>query len=438
MNIRKVLHPVIEFTRLEAFGGILLIISTLVALIWANSPWHQSYFDLWHTELGITVGDFSIAKSLSHWINDGLMAIFFFVVGLEIKRELMVGALATRRKAMLPLFAALGGMLVPAIIFISLNWGGAGDHGWGIPMATDIAFAMGVFALLGRYIPLSLKIFLLAVAIVDDIGAVLVIAVFYSSEIVWTNLAVAGGIFALLLVMNRFRVNREIPYLLLGLVMWFAFLKSGVHATIAGVLLALTIPANTRINTDEFLKHGRAYLDDFDKAGEHGKDVLANRGQQRAVQALEMVVEQVETPLQRLERNLHYWVVYVIMPLFALANAGVLIDSGIVTGIFNPVSIGIILGLVVGKPLGIVTFSWLAFRLGVADRLESVTWRHIIGAGFIAGIGFTMSLFISGLAFEDGTIADISKAGIILGSLIAAVIGALLIRGAKKVEADSS
>jgi len=433
MIIRKIVNPVLEFTRLEAFGGILLIIATLIALAWANSPWHESYFEFWRSEVGFTFGDFSIYKSLSHWINDGLMAIFFFVVGLEIKRELLVGALASRRKAMLPIFAAIGGMLVPAVIYAALNMGGSGEVGWGIPMATDIAFAMGIFALLGRHIPASLKIFLLALAIVDDIGAVLVIAIFYSSDIVWINLAAAGGILALLFAMNRLRIQREILYILLGLVLWFVFLKSGIHATVAGVLLAFAIPARTRINTEDFLQYGRQYLDDFDKAGEHGDDVLANPDQHKAIEKLEMVVEQVETPLQRLERNYHYWVVYVIMPLFALANAGVLIDSGIITGITNPVSMGIIAGLVVGKPLGVALFSWLAFRLGVADQLSGVSWRHIVGAGFVAGIGFTMSLFISGLAFDTSALGDISKAGIILGSVIAAVIGAVVLVGAKRV-----
>lgn len=414
---------------MEASGSILLLLCTVVALTWANSPWARTYFSLWQTKLAIGLGNLVLAKPLLSWINDGLMAVFFFIVGLEIKREVLVGALASRRRAALPLAAALGGMLVPAGLYIALNIGGAGASGWGIPMATDIAFALGVLALLGSRIPPALKVFLTALAITDDIGAVLVIALFYTAGISWPGLAIGAGFLILLVAANRAGVRHPLVYGLLGVGLWLALLKSGVHATAAGVLVAMTIPARARIDTEEFLARSRAILDRFKHADKREEQVLTIRERQAALQALESACEHAETPLQRLERALHPWVTFAILPLFALANAGVVLGSYPPSAWTHPVTLGVIVGLVVGKPLGITLFAWLAVRSGLAAMPPGVTWRGICGAGWLGGIGFTMSLFIAGLAFGDIPLLSVAKVGILTASLIAGVAGWMLLRG---------
>jgi NhaA family Na+:H+ antiporter len=361
----RLLHPFQEFSQKEASGGILLLICTVVALLWANSPFAGSYIHVWQTKLAIGIGDMALAKPLLLWINDGLMAIFFFVVGLEIKREVLVGELASFRQAALPLVAAVGGMLVPALIYILFNRGGPGAPGWGIPMATDIAFALGVLALLGKRAPVSLKVFLTALAIVDDIGAVLVIALFYTAEISWVSLAVAVGFLCLLVVVNRLGVRHPLVYAILGIGLWVAFLKSGVHATVAGVWLAMTIPSKARINSQEFVAHSRAFLSDFERAS--AGQAAINEPQQAALQALEATVQHAEAPLQRMEHTLHPWVAYCIMPIFALANAGVALDGGFSAAFTHPISLGVAAGLVIGKQLGITSFVWLAVKAKLAD-----------------------------------------------------------------------
>jgi NhaA family Na+:H+ antiporter len=427
--VERIVRPFQDFAHKQSSGGILLIAATAVALIWANSPWAESYAALWQTKLTVGLGEFSLSKDLTHWINDGLMAVFFLVVGLEIKRELLVGELSSVRGAALPVAAAVGGAVVPALIYVFINAGTEGAAGWGIPMATDIAFALGVLALLGERAPVGLKVFLTALAIVDDIVAVLVIALFYTSEISWGALGVGAAFLAALVVANLLGVGRTLVYALLGIGLWLCFLLSGVHATIAGVLLALTVPAISFINPGAFLERSRYVLDRFEKAGEKG-NVLSNEERQAALHALNHAAYKLEPPLHELEHTLHPWVVFAIMPLFALANAGVPLGGGIVEALTNPVALGIAVGLVVGKQLGVTLFAWLAVKSGLSELPGGIGWRHIYGAGWLAGIGFTMSLFISDLAFPDGSLVEVAKLGILIASSIAGVVGWTILRGA--------
>src|SRR6267378_3711774 len=362
--IQRLVRPFQEFADLEASGGLLLIGCTVVALIWANSPFADSYFHLWHANRTVGFAGRLLSEPLHFWINDGLMALFFLLVGLEIKREILVGELASFQRAVLPIAAALGGMIVPASLYTLLNHGGPGAAGWGIPMATDIAFALGVLALLGSRVPTSLKVFLAALAIADDIGAVLVIAFFYTERISWISLGGGGVFFVALLGANRAGVRHLLIYAILGLGLWVAFLQSGIHATVAGVLLAITIPARQR---------------------------TASRA----------VLTSNESPMLRLEHALIPWNRYLIMPVFALANAGVALGSGAARSVVAPVSLGVICGLVIGKPIGIVLFSWLAIRTRLAGMLDGIGWCQIVGVGMLGGIGFTMSLFIANLAFGE-------------------------------------
>jgi NhaA family Na+:H+ antiporter len=407
-----------QFTRLQASGGILLMAATVLALLWANSAWGSSYFELWETYLKIELGNLALKESLLHWVNDGLMVIFFFLVGLEIKREILVGELASLRKATLPLVAAVGGMVLPAAIYVAINLGGEGVSGWGIPVATDIAFLLGLLAVLGSRIPVSLKVFFTALAIADDLGAVLVIAIFYSGEISWLALGVGAAFLAVLFVLNRAQVRQPLPYALLGIGLWLAFLQSGVHPTIAGVLLALTIPARTQVKAAAYMAQCTAALGGL----EPDPDVDESRQQQAAAHTLEVIAERIQTPLQRLERALNPWVAYLVVPIFALANAGVDLSGDLGRALASPISLGILGGLLVGKPLGITLFSWIAVRLGIADLPQSVTWPQLFAASWLAGIGFTMSLFIASSAFA-GALLDTAKTSILVASLLAGGIG---------------
>jgi NhaA family Na+:H+ antiporter len=432
--IEKILNPIQEFMHAETSGGIVLIICTIIALVWANSPFAESYHHLWHTYLTFDFGGFMLKHSLHHWINDGLMVIFFFVVGLEIKRELLVGELSSAKKAALPVAGALGGMILPAIIYFSLNAGKEGAAGWGIPMATDIAFVVGIMALLGPKFPFSLKIFILALAIVDDIGAVLVIAIFYTAEISFSALLVGGAILILLIIFNRIGVRSLIVYTITGIALWLAFLESGVHATVAGVLLAFTIPVSSRINTKKFTNETKELLDEFDKSGEHGENVLTNERRLVIVQSIESNCEKILTPLQRFEHLLHPWVAFFIMPVFALANAGVSIGNNFANALFDPISLGIILGLFIGKQVGIFGFSFIAIKLGIASKPDGVNYTKMYGAGVLAGIGFTMSLFIANLAFSSEELLNIAKVGVLTASLIAGIVGFIVVKlGLRKV-----
>lgn len=430
--IEKITYPIQEFLHKEASGGILLIICTIIALVWANSPLAESYHHLWETYLSIDVGGVVLSYSLHHWINDGLMVIFFFVVGLEIKRELLVGELSSAKKAALPIAAALGGMIFPALIYTIFNSGSEGASGWGIPMATDIAFVVGILALLGKKVPLALKIFILALAIVDDLGAVLVIAIFYTSNISLTSLMIAGGLIILLIMINRMGIRNLILYTLVGIVLWLAFIKSGVHATVAGVLLAFTIPASSRINTKKFSDETNSLIIDFNNAGEHGDNVLTNADRLSIVDQIENNCEKILTPLQRFEHGLHPYVSFFIIPVFALANAGVSIGSKLTSALSNPISIGIVLGLFLGKQIGIFSFSYLAVKLKLASEPEGVSWKKIYAASVVAGIGFTMSLFIANLAFNSPELLNISKVGILTGSLLSGIVGFIILRSALK------
>ena len=388
--IQRLVRPFQEFADLEASGGLLLIGCTVAALIWANSPFAGSYFHFWHMDLTFGRIGGLLAKPLHFWINDGLMALFFLLVGLEIKREILVGELASFQSAVLPIAAALGGMIVPAAFYLLFNHGGPGAAGWGIPMATDIAFALGVLALLGSRVPTSLKVFLAALAIADDIGAVLVIAFFYTERISWISLGVGGVFFVALLAANRAGVRHLLIYAILGLGLWVAFLQSGIHATVAGVLLSITIPARQRA-------------------------------------ASSAVLTSNESPMLRLEHALIPWNRYLIMPVFALANAGVALGGGAARSVVAPVSLGVIFGLVIGKPIGIVLFSWLATWTRLAAMLDGIGWRQIVGVGMLGGIGFTMSLFIANLAFGDGTALETAKVGILLASVVSGITGAIVL-----------
>lgn len=425
--IRPALSTFQYFLREQGFSGVLLLLATAVAVVWANSALSPYYESLWQTRFVVGVGDFALSKPLILWINDGLMAVFFFVVGLEIKREIQVGELSSPRQALFPIVAALGGMLVPALIYLAFNLGGPAERGWGIPMATDIAFALGILSLMGKRAPTNLKVFLTAVAIVDDIGAVLVIALFYSGSLQATALLFAGLIFLLLLLLNRLKVRTPLAYAFLGIFLWLAVLQSGVHATVAGVLLAATIPSRQRINGQSFVRSSRAFLENFEKAGAGEGEILPNKEQRKALHALEVAAESVSSPLQRLEHALHPWVALAIMPIFALANAGVRLPENGFAGLGRAEALGIILGLVVGKQIGIAGFTWLAARLGWVSKPRGLSWRHIYGASWLAGIGFTMSLFIASLAFNDPELISIAKVSILAASLVSAIGGWLVL-----------
>ena len=425
--IQRVLRPFQQFAHTESSGGVVLLACTAVALIWANSPWATSYFHLWEYPLSIGSDDTALRLSLHGWINDGLMTVFFLLVGLEIKREILVGELATLRRAAFPIAAAAGGMIVPALFYVAFNTGLPSLHGWGVPMATDIAFALGILAMLGSRAPVGLKIFLAALAIADDIGAVLVIALFYTNALSLTALGVAAGALVLLIAANATGVRYPTVYALLGMILWLAVHESGIHATVAGVLLALTIPARTRIDPVEFLARGRSILEEFAARGLQDADnVLTSPEQQEAIHALENVAEDAQAPLLRMEDKLHAPVAFVIMPLFALANAGVSL-GGATDTLGSPVTLGIIAGLVFGKPIGITLFAWLAARSGMASMPEGISWRQVHGVGWLAGIGFTMSLFIAGLAFGTQEALDSAKIGILIASVLAGTVGWLLL-----------
>lgn len=426
-----------SFIQSEAFGGVLLIIATAIALIWVNSPFGESYGHLWHTHISIGLGDATLDKTLHHWINDGLMVIFFFVVGLEIKREVQVGELSTLRKAALPIAAAVGGMIVPALIYVGFNFGESSISGWGVPMATDIAFAIGIMALLGKKAPLSLKVFLTALAIVDDIGAVLVIAIFYSSDISFLYLALGLVTFGIMMFGNRMGVRGVAFYILLGIVgLWLPFLLSGVHATVAGVLGAFAIPTSTRIDRYQFRDNLQNLVGRFPQFRGESVRTLSEE-QLHMLGDVKHSITQVQPPLQKLEHGLNPYVMYGIMPLFALANAGVVFTSDAMGALFqNPVSLGIFTGLLVGKVTGITAFSWVSAKLGLAELPKGSTWPQIMGAGLLAGIGFTMSLFITALAFEKEAVSDLAKMGILFASLVAGILGYIVIKrsGPKPVE----
>jgi NhaA family Na+:H+ antiporter len=417
--IDRVVEPLTRFLHVESASGIVLLVFTAAALVLANSTVSDTFLSFWKTPVGLTVGSIEFRHPLKHWINDGLMAIFFFVVGLEVKREIVVGELRDLRQAALPIAAALGGMLAPAMIYLYFQWGAAGQSGWGIPMATDIAFVVGCLAVLGPRVPRSLRVMLLSLAIADDIGAILVIAIGYTGELHLVALAWGFAGIGLVVVLTRLGVRSHLVYVAVGAGVWLGFHESGVHATIAGVILGLLTPARPLVGRRLLVRFTEA-LGDF-LQGESWKDT---RERQRMLISIRRAARETMTPLERVEIVLHPWVGFVIMPLFAFANAGVPIQF---SGLSDPVAAAIMAGLGIGKPIGIFMFSWLAVRIGLARLPEGVNWGVLAAGGVLAGIGFTMSLFIAGLALGDGML-EAAKIGILAGSVACAMIGMILLR----------
>jgi NhaA family Na+:H+ antiporter len=428
-----------QFIALESAGGVLLLICTAAALVWANiSP--AVYDELWNGSFTSQIGWLKFPPNLHYFINDGLMVLFFFVVGLEIKRELLTGELSVPRQALLPVIAAAGGAIIPALLYFVLNPAGAAAAGWGIPMATDIAFALAVLTLLGKGVPLGLKVFLTALAIVDDLIAVLIIAVFYTAQLDLTMLVAAAVILALAYALNRAGVHHVLPYAVLGVALWYVVFHSGVHATLAGVLIALMIPAGTKLRREDFTAHSRELLDDFERCKLKSDNTDQEHCQADSIHALRLACERVESPLNRLEHSLHPWVAYLIIPLFALANAGVFLGGGMFgSALSSPVTWGIILGLIVGKQAGITLFTWLAVRLKLASLPAGVSWLHVYGVSWLAAIGFTMALFIGGLAFKaEAELLNEAKVGILVASLVAGITGWLILKYAGRKKARGS
>jgi Na+:H+ antiporter, NhaA family len=419
--IGRFVRPFTRFIEVETSGGVVLAFCTLVALLAANSPWGPQYAAFWEVPISLSIGDFTLEHTLREWINDALMTIFFFVVGLEIKREMIAGELRDPRKAALPIVAAAGGMVVPAAIYLMLQGGRPGESGWGIPMATDIAFVAGILALLGPRIPAGLKILLLTLAIVDDIGAVLVIALFYTDHVSATALVWAAAGFVGVFALNKVGVRQVSIYVAMGVGIWLAFLESGVHPTVAGVLLGLMTPGVAWIGDRALLE---SLSDAIEKLfGDDEAEAVETRRRKR-LGGVSQAAREAVSPLSRLEHSLHHWVAMVVMPVFALANAGVRLDP---TAFSQPVAWAIIAGLSLGKPLGIVLFSAAAVKLGLARLPAGVSWSLLSGAGCLAGVGFTMSLFIAGLALPD-ELSGAGKFGILAGSGASAVLGYVLLR----------
>ncbi|MBT3922757.1 MAG: Na+/H+ antiporter NhaA [Nitrospina sp.] len=421
----SILTPLEDFIHRQTTSAILLMLCAVVALCLANSRWNEAYHHL--LEMSFTIGfqNLFLSMSLHHWINDGLMAIFFFVVGLELRREILVGELADPKQALLPIIAAIGGMLVPALIYIGINPQGHTFNGWGVPMATDIAFALGTLALLGNRIPKSLLTFLVALAIVDDLGAVIVIALFYTEALDWNAVVAVFILLGCLASLNLGGVRHPLPYILFGMLLWLAMLKSGVHATLAGIFLAFSIPMRPKYDPHRFLFHAKTLVTQIQEAYDKEKNIIKNEEMRSRMTALSDGVNLVQAPAQVLEHKMHLPSAYLIIPIFSLANAGILIDwASLKNSLTNPVASGIILGLVLGKLIGVAGFTWVAVRLELSQLPEGLNFNHIIGAGLMAGIGFTMSIFIAELGFahhpEDLLMA---KTGILFASLIAGLSG---------------
>jgi len=422
------LTPFEQFVRTSVSGIGLLLFGTAAALLLANTPFAHAYEAFWHADLTVGGEAFGITASLRHWVNDGLMALFFFVVGLEIKREVLVGEMRVPRHAALAIAAAAGGVIVPALVFMALTPEGPARQGWGVPIGTDTAFALGIITLFGTRVRPVLLVFLTAFSIVDDILAVGVIAVFYTDAISVGALATALALLAALVVANLAGWHRWPIYAVLGGAVWVAVFKSGVHATTAGVLVALVVPARSWINPSEFLVRGRRLLDDFEAACYVAPSILTNEPQQQATHALGRLVQQVETPMTYFQNRLTPLVAFAILPVFAFANAGVPLTSGLADAVRNPVAWGVAAGLILGKPVGIALFSWIAVTLGVARLPPAITWRHVGGVACLGGVGFTISLFITELAFGEGALAHAARVGIFAGSLVAGTVGYFVLR----------
>ena len=444
-HLNKIVTPIEEFIHKETSGGILLMLFTCIALVWANSPYADYYQHLLHVRFVIYLNHWELNYTLHHWVNDGLMTLFFFVVGLEIKRELLIGELSSRQKAMMPIIAAIGGMVVPALLYLFFNQSDSiAQRGWGIPMATDIAFAVSVLVLLGNRVPKTLLTFLLALAIVDDLGAVLVIAVFYTEQLSLPALAVVGAIFVFLLILNRMGVRHFSPYLIFGMLMWLAMLKTGIHATLAGVLTALTLPVRSHLREQGFLYHMQDLLNRYNcyRKAEQVSPVIryCNHGAKKRgiLSSMEQTIHAVGSPAQRLENMLHIPVVFLILPIFALFNAGIPLEfNNLLQTLSAPITLGVLVGLVLGKVLGIALVCIVAVKFGIGQYPTGARASHLIGVGFLGGIGFTMSIFISELAFvgqAQGLLQ--AKTGVLFASLFAGILGYVWLRwfsGEKKI-----
>ncbi|MFG6685419.1 Na+/H+ antiporter NhaA [Mariniflexile sp. HNIBRBA6329] len=421
-----ILSPFQKFVKIESFSGILLLLATILALIWANSPFSESYQSLWQYKVGFTTESFELNKPLILWINDGLMAIFFFLIGLEIKREFLIGELNSMKKLAFPLFGALGGIIVPVLFFFILNKNPETLQGWGIPMATDIAFSLALLKVLGNRVPLSLKIFLTAFAIVDDLGAVLVIALFYSSNIQLGLLGMALLLLVVLYVLSFKGYYSKFIMIFLGIIIWTLFLKSGIHPTLAGILLAFSVPIRQKIKTPEFIDNLVTITNNIKQASVSKKPILSKE-QIQQIDDLEDWTNKYQSPLQHLEHNLHDWVAYFIIPLFALANSGVILNSDM--DIEMALVINISICLVLGKSIGITSIIFIARKLKLIEVPDDISNQQIVGVSFLAGIGFTMAIFIASLAFTDSPkYIDSAKIGILIGSVIAALMGYIILR----------
>jgi NhaA family Na+:H+ antiporter len=423
---RAVQLPIQQFIHTQGMSSAFLLAAAVIALIWANSPWSASYDHIWHVQLTLS----GLRLPVHEWINDALMALFFFLVGMEIKQEIVNGELKDLRRASLPICGGLGGMVVPALIYAALNHGRPSAHGWGVPMATDIAFSLGVLALV-KDVPAELKVFLLSLAIADDIGAIGVIAVFYTDTLHLNYLLIAALLIAIILLCRKIGINRQIVYAALGFGVWLATLRSGIHATIAGVILGLLVPVTSSVSLDQFGDVCNDMLEDFRKARASGDTSLANR----QLGAMEYLIANTESPADRITRKLHDWIAFLVLPLFALSNAGVTFSLATWASLLHsPLAWGVLLGLFLGKPLGIAGTCWLAVKLKIAQLPGAVRWRHIASVGAIAGIGFTVSLFISALAFTDSSQLDATKTAVLTASLLAGVSGYLLLTRATRKE----
>lgn len=419
-------RPISKFLKEGVLGGILLVLAAACAIAWANSPANGTYENVFHQMVSFGIGPLVYKATLHHFVNDGLMAIFFFVIGLEIKRELLVGELCEPKKALLPAVAAIGGMVVPSVIYVIFNLNGLYLSGWAIPMATDIAFALGVMALLGNKVPISLKVFLLALAIFDDMGAIFVIAMFYGGEIHISNLLIAVGLLAISIILNAKGVRKTLPYGVIGVLLWLALLDSGIHATVAGVLLAFTIPARSKMDQISFKKKTGDLIQSFPEAPV--KIMVTDEEQREFMKKIQCSVDDLDSPLQKLEDMLHGFSSFIILPFFALANAGVqFFNEGNQIQLIHPVALGIFAGLVIGKPLGIFIAVILSSKAGITKLPDNVGKMQFLGIGCLGGIGFTMSIFVTNLAFVDGVAMNQAKIAILAASIISSLIGILLL-----------
>ena len=427
---KVIITPFQKFVKIEGLGGILLFSATVIAILWANSPWGDIYQSIWQYRIGLDADTFDLTKPSMLWVNDALMAVFFFLIGLEIKRELLIGELNSPRKATLPLFAAAGGMVVPITFYFILNHNPFSQSGWGIPMATDIAFSLAILNTLGKRVPIALKVFLTAFAIVDDIGAVLVIAIFYSEEIKFGLILLAILPMVVLAILGYFKFYSKYLWIGMGIIVWFLFLKAGIHPTIAGVLLAFTVPIRRQVNVKTYTDKLHELIHKIEKT-EHNDCTILTEKQIHYLDDLEEWTDKVQSPLQHLEHKLHYWVAFFIMPVFALANAGVVFN--IELGIDWNIALIIAVSLVMGKLIGIPLFTLIGLRLKLTELPTGINFTNIFGVALLAGVGFTMSIFISNLAFtEDPILTNSAKIGILMGSIVSGVSGFMLMRFAKK------